>query len=161
MLMGKRIEVATIRSVAELEAEYRQARESVERSQRHIIWLVAAGHTTTEVAAVTGYHLNWIRAIIRRYNATGEVGDRRHANPGGHARMLLTEAQQGELAQALEGPAPDGGVWSSANVAAWISACTGRRVGVVRGWEYLQRLRYRPLVPRPQHERADPEQQAI
>jgi hypothetical protein len=108
---------------------------------------------------VTGYHPNWIRAVIQRYNATGEVGDQRHHHPGGHARMPLTETQQGDLATAVAGPAPDGGLWSSATVAAWISARIARRVGVVRGWEYLQRLRFRPLVPRPQHQQADPEQQ--
>jgi hypothetical protein len=74
-------------------------------------------------------------------------------------RQATDEAQQADLATAVAGPAPDGGLWSRAKVAAWISARIGRRVGVVRGWEYLQRLRLRPLVPRPQHQQADSEQQ--
>jgi transposase len=157
--MGKRIKVATTQSVAELESAYRRASDPVERSQRQMVWLVANGRTTTEVAEATGYSPDWIRAIIQRFNASGHVGDRRHHNPGGHARALLDANQQAELAQALEGPAPDGGRWSSAKVAAWISARMGRPVGVVRGWEYLQRLTYRPLVPRPRHVQADPEAQ--
>jgi transposase len=157
--MRTEVRVATTQSVAEWEAAYRQSRDPVERSQRQIVWLSASGQPTRAIASATGYSDEWIRTIIHRYNATGHVGDRRHHHPGGHARMLLTETQQAELATAVDGPAPDGGIWSSAKVAAWISARIGRPVGVVRGWEYLQHLRYRPLVPRPHHERADAEQQ--
>ena len=157
--MSQQIRVATTQSFAELEQSYRQARDPVERSQRHMVWLIANGRTTQEVASVTGYHPNWIRTIVHRYNTTGGVGDRRHHNPGGRSRRLLTDDQQAELAHALEGAASDGGVWTSAKVATWMSVRIGRPVGVVRGWEYLQRLQYRPLMPRPHHVQADPEAQ--
>ena len=73
--MRTRIRVATTQSVAELEAAYRQAHDPVERSQRQMVWLVASGHTTTEVAQATGYHINWIRTIVHHYHATGTMGD--------------------------------------------------------------------------------------
>ena len=157
--MGKRISIATEQSSAELEKAYRQASDAVERSQRQIVWLIASGHTTAEVVASTGYGLLWIRTVVQRYNTTGSVGDRRHHNPGARQRSLLNEEQQTELAQALEGSTPDGGLWSSAKVAAWMSERLGRPVSVVRGWEYLQRLTYRPLMPRPRHVGADAEAQ--
>jgi winged helix-turn-helix protein len=36
----------------------------------------------------------------------------------------------------------------------------GRPVAVQRGWDYLQRLRHSPQVPRPRHIHADPAAQA-
>ena len=157
--MKPRIRVATTQSVAELAIDYRQACDPVERSQRQMVWLIASGRTTKEVAEVTGYHVNWIRTVVHRYNATGIVGDGRHHNPGAVSRRLLSDAQQEELTAELEGLAPDGGQWTSAKVAQWISTRIGRPVGVVRGWDYLQRVRYRLLVPRPRHEAADAQAQ--
>ena len=85
-------------------------------------------------------------------------GAQRHANPG--AQLLLSPALQAALDQALDGPAPDGGLWTSAKVAAWISAQLHRPVHVTRGWEWLQRLGRRPRVPRPRHAKADPTEPA-
>jgi transposase len=103
----------------------------------------------------TGYSENWIGTIARRYNADGPdgIGDRRHANPG--AASLLSTEQLAELDSLLDGPAPDGGLWTGPKVATWMSDKLGRRVHVQRGWELLQRLNYRAYVPRPQHAKAD------
>ena len=38
-------------------------------------------------------------------------------------------------------------------------AALGRPVQVQRGWDYLQRLKHSPQVPRPRHALADAEQQ--
>lgn len=67
--------------------------------------------------------------LVWRYNTRGAAGlrDERHQNPG-HPPLLHPE-QEAELEQALEGPAPDGGLWTSPKVAAWISERTGRPVG--------------------------------
>jgi transposase len=131
----------------------------VERSHYQIIWLVSQGHLTRDVAAATGYSATWIRAICQRYNAHGPagVGDRRHANPG--AAALLTPEQQAELGQALQASPPAGGLWTSRKVADGIHRQTGRRVGVQRGWEYVNRLGSTPPLPRPPHAKADPEAQ--
>jgi len=57
--------------------------------------------------------------VVHRYNAAGPagMGDRRHGNPGRRDRTLLTPALRTALRLALDGPAPDGGVWTSPKVA--------------------------------------------
>jgi transposase len=143
-----------------LEHRYRRATDPVARSQWQIVWLLASGHSTAEVAGVTGYSVHWIREIAKRYREAGPggIGDRRHGNPG--ARPLLEATQQAQLRQALSGPAPDGGVWTCHKVAAWIGAAIGRPVDPTRGWEWMRRLGFTPQRPRPRETRADPEAQA-
>lgn len=147
-------------SAEDLERRYRQAQDPIARSQWQIIWLLARGQRSEQVEEATGYSLTWVYTVARRYNADGEqgIGDGRHSNPGG--ARILSEEQQAELDRALEGAAPDGGKWTSAKVAAWIAARTGRTVGVQTGWRYLCRLDWRRYRPRPQHVKADPEAQA-
>jgi transposase len=146
--------------VDELERRYRRARDPVERSHWQIVWLLARGEATAAVARATGYSVNWVREVAKRYREGGPaaLGDRRHANPG--APPLLSAAQQEELRAALGGPAPDGGLWTGRKVAAWIAARIGRPVGEQRGWEYLRRLGLTLQRPRPRETRADPDAQA-
>ena len=158
-IMPKRIQLRMHLSTAALERRYRDARDPVERSHYQIIWLLSQGTSTSEVMAVTGYGRRWIQELARRYNERGPagVGDRRRHNPG--AERLLSQQQREELGAALLSPPPDGGMWNSRKVAAWISERTGRQVGVQRGWEYLRLLGRTPQVPRPAHAKADPQAQ--
>jgi transposase len=143
----------------QLERRYRQAQDPVARSQWQIVWLLAQGQPSERVVEMTGYSLTWIRTIARRYNADGEqgIGDRRHRNAGGP--RLLSAEQQAALDRALEGAAPDGGLWTVAKVAAWIGAQTGRAIGTGTGGRYLRRLDRRRYAPRPQHIKADADAQ--
>ena len=158
--MARSLTIPPHLSVPELEQRYRQAHDPVARSHWQIIWLLAQGTPTAEVAHVTGYSVNWMRELARRYREDGPagLGDRRHGNPG--AAPLLSPAQQGELQAALAEPPPDGGLWTCRKVAAWISQRVGRPVAEVRGWEYLRRLGFTPQRPRPRATRADPAAQA-
>jgi len=141
--------------LAELEQRYRHASDAVARSQWQILWLLAQGQPTKQVAQSTGYSENWICTIVQRYNADGPdgIGDRRHANPG--AASLLSAEQLAELDTLLDGSAPDGGLWTGPKIAAWMADKLGHKVHLQRGWELLQRLNYRSYVPRPQHTKAD------
>ena len=123
------------------------------------MWLLAGEATTAAVARSTGYSVNWIREVARRYRVAGAagIGDRRHTNPG--ARPLLDPGQQAQLQAALAGPAPDGGIWTCRTVAAWMSAVLGRPVSEQRGWEWMRRLGFTPQRPRPRETRADPQAQ--
>jgi transposase len=154
--MKKPISVNPHLSLEAVEARYRQAKDAVERSHRQIIWLLAQGKTTKEIQEFTGYCLAWIRGIAHRYNQGGAaaLGDGRQTNPGGS--FLLSPEQQAQLEQALEGPAPDGGLWTGRQVARWILAHTGRQVHPQRGWEYLRRLGTSLRILRPRHAKADP-----
>lgn len=144
----------------ELEQRYRRAQDAVARSQWQMVWLLSSGMPTAAVARVTGYSVNWVREIARRYREDGPagIGDRRHRNPG--APPLLDAAQQEQLRAALGGPAPNGDLWTCRSVAAWMRAVLGRPVSEQRGWEWMRRLGFTPQQPRPRETRADPEAQA-
>jgi hypothetical protein len=123
--MPRRLEVHPHLSSDELEKRYRAAKDSVERSQWQIIWLLSMGRTSAEVSDVTGYCVDWIRKIVRRYSAHGPqaVGDQRHHNPG--QQRLLNAGQEAELAAELDKAAAAGQAWGSVQVAAWMSAQLG------------------------------------
>src|SRR5882672_11701535 len=138
-------------SLEAIELRYRKAKDAVAKSQWQIIWLLAQGKTTQQIAEVTGYSSGWIRSLVRRYNQQGPeaLGDRRHTNPGG--RRILSATQQSQLQEALDTSCPDDGLWTGPKVAVWIGEQTGRDVPPQRGWEYLRRLRYSKRVLRPRH----------
>jgi len=143
----------------ELRARYREAKDPAERSHVQIVWLIARGESAKRAAEISGYSARWVSEVVRRYNKGGPraLGDRRRENPGG--KFLLDEARRRELAEALEGPAPDGGLWSGPKVASWIEEKTHKKTHPQRGWVYLKRLGYSLKRPRPRHHKADQEEQ--
>jgi transposase len=145
----------------ELERRYRNAQDGVERSQWQILWLLSIGKSSRQVAEVTGYCVDWIRKIVRRYNADGPgvVGDGRHHNPG--QPRLLSAAQDAELLGELEKAAVAGQAWSSVQVAAWMSAKLGRAIRQSRGWDTLQRLNFTTKTPRTRHAKASSDEQEL
>lgn len=151
----RRLKIADNLSVDELEVRYRSASDGVARSQWQIIWLLAKGHRSEEVAEMTGYSQVWIQALARRYNARGEagLGDGRHHNPG--KAVALRQADQVELKILLERAAVAGEKWSGPQVAAWMSERLGRPVYKQRGWDMLRRLGFTAKTPRPRHAKAD------
>lgn len=146
--------------VPELRRRYRRTADPVERTHWQIVWLVASGRRVPEVAGLVGYTANWVRAIVRRYNADGPAGlaDRRRHNRG--QPPLLDAALREELRRALDGAAPDGGLWTCGKVAAWMGERLGRPVGEPRGWEAMRALGFTPQRPRPRATAADPAAQA-
>src|SRR5215469_13793325 len=157
--MARHIRLQPHLTVGDLEHHYRAARDPVERSRWHMLWLLARGHTATAIAAVTGYSAYWIGQIAHRYNTQGPAGvqDRRHGAVAG--RPLVQAALQEELRQALAGPAPEGDDWTGRTVAEWLSRKLGRPVPYWTGWSYLRRLGLKSLQPRPRHVQADAEEQ--
>lgn len=159
--MPKRISISGYLSVEELGKRYRQASTVVERAHYQILWLLAQGRPSEEVAAVTGYSRNWIYELVRSYNTLGVevLGDLRRHNPG--ARPKLDDIQQANLLQAMRSPAPDGGLWNGRKVADYLSEVLGTPVSRQQGWEYLKQMELRLRVPRPQHQDTDVEQQEV
>lgn len=157
--MGKRLVLSPHLTVDELQRRYRDCRDPVERPRWQMIWLLASDHTTEEVAEYTGYCRDWVRKIARRYNRDGPsaITDGRRANEG--QQPLLTADDEAELAALLAQPHPEGGLWNSVTVAAWIAAKVGRPVGYRRGWKYLRKLGFTPQRPRPRHAQADSQAQ--
>ena len=141
---------------ADLEHRYRQSRDPVERSHWHMIWLVSQGHSGAAVARLTGYSATWVLTIIQRYNERGPAGlaDQRHRAPG-HPPLVSPLVRE-ELRTRLATPPPDGGLWTSPKVAAWLTERVGRPISPQRAWETLQRLGFSLQQPRPQAQAADP-----
>lgn len=157
--MAHRIRLASHLSTEELFTRYRQAKRASEKTHWQVLWLIDQGKPSLEAAEATGYSQKWVRRLVARYNAGGPdaMQDRRRENK---RERLLSEEQRSELSAALEGPAPRGGLWSGPEVARWMSEKLGRTVRPQRGWDYLRLADYTPQVPRPAHEKANPESQA-
>jgi transposase len=153
--MGKRVKIQTDYTAEELHERYRHARDAVERTHWHILWLAKEGKTPQVIAELLGYTARWVRTVIGRWNAQGEAGIRDHRHEIDVSRPLLSTAQQEALAAALQAPPADGGLWSGPKVAQWMQQRLGRKVAPQRGWEYLRRLGYSTRVPRPEHAKAD------
>ena len=149
-------------SVADLEARYRAAPDVTEARHFQAIWLLAQGRTVLEVSEVLAFVPRWVEQLAARYTASGPeaLGDQRRRN--GKAAGLLTEAVLAALAERVQAPPADGGLWSGPKAAAWMA----RRLGLAkahpqRGWEALRRLGWSIQAPRPRHARAaTPEQRA-
>ena len=159
--MPKRVKLQEYLSLVELEQQYRQAKDPVERSQWQILWLLAKGSPSEQVAQVTGYSLNWIRRIAQRYNTAGAAGvqDQRHRNPG--AAPLLSAAQQEELRAVLQAALERESLWTGPQVAAWIATKVGHPVYPQRGWEWLRRLGFDPRMARPRQPRSPAGSQSV
>ena len=153
--MGKRVKIQTDDTAEKLHERYRQAKDAVERTHWHILWLAKEGKTPHVIAELLGYTARWVRTVIGRWNAQGAAGirDRRHEIDV--SRPLLSPELQEELAAALQAAPADGGLWSGPKVAQWMQQRLGRPVAPQRGWDYLQRLGHSSRVPRPQHAKAD------
>ena len=157
--MPKQIQIAPHLSIEELEQHYRQAKDGVERSHYQIIWLLAQGKRTKEVAELTGYSRSWIYELVWGYNRLGKeaLGDKRHQNPG--ATPLLDDSQQAQLWQLLNEQPADGELWDGPKIAQWMSQILQRPVHPQRGWEYLRLMQARRHPPQPMHQDTDPVEQ--
>ncbi len=152
-------------SVEVLKQRYLECECPIERTHWHIIWLLADTthpRTPREVAEIVGCTPDWVRKLLKRYNAEGEAAMRDKRKNNGRKR-ILDETQQAALEAALSSPPADGGLWTGPKVAAWISETLKRPVSNVSGWKYLKRLGYTLQTPRPQHQSAatPDEQQAL
>jgi len=156
--MGRKLQIKSHYSVAELKARYRACRDPVEARRWQLIWLVESGKTLTAAAEAISCNYDYAREIVGNYNAEGADGlrNRRKDSRASSSKALLTIEQCEELDQRLQVPPADGGVWSGPKVAQVIAEMTGREhVWPQRGWDYLKLLGYSCQAPRPQHTEAD------
>lgn len=118
------------------------------------IWLLAQGHTAAQVSATMALGERWVHQLLERYNAEGPdaLGDLRRRN--GRSATILTPAVLDKLRVRLADAPPDGGVWSSGKVAAYLAEQLGlEKVAVQRGWEALRAVgwllqQHRPRNPK-------------
>src|SRR4051794_75763 len=139
-------------SVEDLEAGFRSARDPTAARHFQVIWLLARGHTIADVAAVTSFVPRWIEQLLARYNAHGPeaLGDLRRRN--GSAPSVLRPELLARLPERLATPPPDGGLWSSRKVAAWMAGELGLAAVLPQcGWEALKAIDWSVQKPRPRH----------
>src|SRR3954449_2715351 len=78
------------------------------------------------------------------------LGDLRRRN--GTSPSVLKPALLDKLKDRLREPPPDGGLWTSPKVAAWMASELGlARVAPQRGWEALKAINWSVQKPRPRH----------
>src|ERR671913_1604734 len=149
--------VADHLSVSALEQPYRSCTDVTAARHLQTIWLLAKGHTLAEVAATVSYAQRWVERLLARYNAQGPqaLGDLRRRN--GTSPSVLKPDLLDKLQDRLREPPPDGGLWTSPKVAAWMASELGRtRVAPQRGWEALQAIGWSVQKPRPRHPASAP-----
>src|SRR6476619_4466350 len=139
-------------SVEELEERYVGCQDATASRHFQVIWLLARGPTVSQVSATTAFGERWIEQLLARYNAEGAefLGDLRRRN--GASATILRPDLLAKLRDRLRKPPPDGGLWSSRKVAAWMADELGlTSVAAQRGWEALKAIGWSIQKPRPKN----------
>ena len=149
-------------SVEELEERFVGCEDATASRHFQVIWLLARGHTISQVSGTTAYGERWIEQLLARYNAEGPeaLGDLRRRN--GAPATILKPDLLAKLRLRLDDPPPDGGLWSSRKVAAWMAGELNlTSVAPQRGWEALKAIGWSIQKPRPKNPKsATPEEAA-
>lgn len=156
--MPKILQVAPHLNSRELKSRYLRCRNVEERERLHCVLLKLQGRRSSEIAALFLRKEDWVRRTVRRYNELGPDGMKDQRQHNGSSR-LLSDDDMAALDDALQGLAPDGGLWSGPKVALWIAERTGKDCSNQTGWKYLKRLGYSVQRPRPKHPEANQEAQ--
>lgn len=139
---------------------YRKCQQAREKLRWRALYLIAKGGVANHVAKRVGRSSGWMTTLARRYNELGPAGvaDQRGPVKCG-VQPTLNARQAAALDAALRGPAPDGGLWTSPKVAAWIEKKTGRAVHPTTAWRAMRAAGFTLQVPRPRHGRAATEEE--
>lgn len=139
----------------ELYQRYRKCQQAREKIRWRALYLIAKGGVANDVAKRVGRSSGWITKLARRYNQLGAAGlaDQR-TQPKPSPPPTLNAKQAQALDAALRGPAPDGGLWTSPKVAAWIKKKTGKEVHLTTAWRAMRAGGFTLQVPRPRHRQA-------
>jgi len=155
----KKVAIKPHFTVSELSERFRTCNDAIEKTHWQAVLLRVQGRSTVEVAEICGYKTDWVRRLVRRYNAHGADGLRDGHRDNGK-KPMMGNGQMEELRNAvLQETPPGGGLWTGPKVAQWMTVKLKRPVSPQRAWDYLQRLRMSKQTPRPRHTRASAEDQ--
>ncbi len=141
---------------ASLYARYRRERRADVGPRPQGRWLVRAGRSAREAAAVLGVHERTVTRRLGWYRAGGLAAvEGRHAGGQG-APSFLTAAQRAALAEEVA----SGRFPTAAAIRRWVEERWGVRYTEGGMYALLQRLGCAPKVPRPVHAKADQRAQA-
>lgn len=147
-------------TTAQLYKRYRDCRHPQEKLRWRALYLISTGEQASQAARRVGRSSAWMTKLARRYNLKGPeaVPNQRGESIGRKARLSKQVAL--ELDKALQGVAPDGGLWTAPKVVRWIKERTGEEVNKTTAWRWMLKLGFSLQVPRPRHrKKASPEQQ--
>src|SRR3954447_10869229 len=169
-------EDSRIRIDRDIPLMYVEDRDSLERLQEAAkqcrkarVWprvqalvLAKEGDTASDIARALGVSRRAVQAWVAAYNRGGleALPDRTHP---GRAR-ILPRAEEGRFLERIDAPPrPEDGVCAlrGADIRRILEQEFGARYSLDGVYKLLDRLDYSSLMPRPQHEDADPELQAI
>jgi len=152
-------QVARHLTLRELERRYKKAKDPVEKTRFQAVYHAAKGLSAREIARITLQTPRWVHATVRRYNLLGPeaLRDGRHNNPG--ARPKLTPEETLRVLEALEGPPPDGGLWTGPKLQRWVAEHLGKRLSLSPIYRLLHEAGFALRVPRPVHRKAEREAQ--
>ena len=146
-------------TLEKLREGFRTCDDAKEKIRWQAILLRTQGRTTGEVAEICGYNPDWVRQLVRRFNADGPDGLRDGRRGNGKARFMSDEQLEELRTAVLNSTPPGGGLWTGPKVARWMTEKLGRRISPQTAWDYLQHLRMSKQTPRPRHARASSEAQ--
>jgi len=149
-------------SVEELEQRYVCCEDATASRHFQVIWLLARGHTVSQVSATTAFGERWIEQLLARYNAEGPeaLGDLRRRN--GASATILKPELLAKLADRVRDPPSDGGLWASRKVADWMAGELGlTSVAPQRGWEALKAIGWSIQKPRPKNPKSATPEEAV
>ena len=149
----KPIQIVPHLRASKVNHRYRACRDPREKIRWQVIWLMTRPNQSRSAHAVShlvGLSPEWTVEIVKRWNAHGPDGLRDGRRHNGK-KPLLNHRRRATLVNALQGPAPDRGLWTGPKVASFVQQQWGIRVNPATGWKWLKRLGFSLQVPRPSH----------
>jgi transposase len=149
-----RLPIAPHLAPEEIARRYRACRSGLEKTHWQVLWLLTrpdAPLSPAQAAERVGLTAGWARSLLKRWNAEGPDGlaDRRVAKNGGKPK--LSAEQRAELFAALQGPPPDGGLWTGPKVALLVRDRWDVTIAKQTGWGWLKALGFTLQIPRPKN----------
>jgi transposase len=137
----------------------KKAKDPIEKDRFLAVYHAKRGLTAKEIARIIPNTPRWVQETVRRYNLEGPeaLKDKRHQNPG--QKPKLTPEERMRVLEALQGPPPDGGLWTGPKLRDWVERELGKRLSLYPIYRLLHEMGFALRVPRPRHRKADGEAQ--
>jgi transposase len=151
--------VATHLTLNELWRRAKKAKDPIEKDRFLAVYHAKRGLTAKEIARIIPNTPRWVQETVRRYNLEGPeaLKDKRHQNPG--QKPKLTPEERMRVLEALQGPPPDGGLWTGPKLRDWVERELGKKLSFYPIYRLLHEMGFALRVPRPRHRKADGEAQ--
>jgi IS605 OrfB family transposase len=151
--------VANHLTLNELRRRAKKAKDPIEKDRFLAVYHAKRGLTAKEIARIIPNTPRWVQETVRRYNLEGPeaLKDKRHQNPG--QKPKLTPEERMRVLEALQGPPPDGGLWTGPKLREWVERELGKRLSFYPIYRLLHEMGFALRVPRPRHRKADGEAQ--